>query len=38
LRAEAKSNAYAAMSIVWSVLLAWLASFAFYQAARHLGY
>jgi ferrous iron transport protein B len=38
LRAEAKSSAYATLSVAWSVLLAWLASFAFYQTARHLGY
>lgn len=38
LRAEAKSNAFALLSTAWSVALAWLASFAFYQLARHLGY
>lgn len=38
LRAEAKSSVYAAMSVGWSVLLAWVVSLAFYQTARHLGY
>jgi ferrous iron transport protein B len=38
LRAEAKSTGFAVVSVVWSVLLAWVASFAFYQAARHFGY
>ena len=38
LRAEARSAGFATLSVAWSVLLAWLASFAFYQAARHLGY
>ena len=38
LRAEAKSSAFAVLSTTWSVALAWLASFAFYQLARHLGY
>jgi ferrous iron transport protein B len=38
LRAESKSSAYATLSVAWSVLLAWLASFAFYQVVRYLGY
>jgi ferrous iron transport protein B len=38
LRAEAKSSAFAVLSTTWSVALAWVASFAFYQLARHLGY
>ena len=38
LRAEAASARFAAISVGWSLLLAWLASFAFYQTARALGY
>jgi ferrous iron transport protein B len=38
LRAEAKSSGFALLSVTWSILLAWVASFAFYQTARHLGY
>ncbi|MEP7183295.1 MAG: ferrous iron transport protein B [Betaproteobacteria bacterium] len=38
LRAEAKSSGFALLSVTWSVLLAWAASFAFYQIARHLGF
>ena len=38
LKSESKSNAYALLSIVWSLGLAWLVSFAFYQSARALGY
>lgn len=38
LKNEAKSWRYAALSIVWSLLLAWVVSFTFYQVARHLGY
>jgi ferrous iron transport protein B len=38
LRAEAKSGGFALLSVTWSVLLAWIASFTFYQVARHLGY
>jgi ferrous iron transport protein B len=38
LRAEARSSRFALLSVGWGFVLAWLASFAFYQAARHLGY
>jgi len=38
LRAEAKSSSFALLSVTWSVLLAWFASFTFYQLARHFGY
>ena len=38
LRSEAKSTAFATFSIVWSLALAWLISFLFYQTARALGY
>jgi ferrous iron transport protein B len=38
LRSEAKSTGFAAFVIVWSLALAWLASFAFYQGARALGF
>jgi len=38
LRNEAKSTAFAAFVIVWSLALAWLVSFLFYQSARALGY
>ncbi len=38
LRSESKSNAFMLLSIVWSLGLAWLVSFIFYQGARALGY
>jgi len=38
LRNESKSQAFMWFSIVWSLLLAWLVSFAFYQGARALGF
>ena len=38
LRTEAQSLRFAVGSTAWSVVLAWATSFAFYQAARHLGY
>lgn len=38
LRAESKSRAFMLGSILWSLLLAWFASFAFYQGARLLGF
>ncbi len=37
LRAEARSSGYALLSVTWSILLAWGASFAFYQLARYFG-
>lgn len=38
LKNEAKSWAFALLSIVWSLMLAWIVSFAFYQSARLLGF
>lgn len=38
LRNEAKSNRFMLASVVWSLLLAWVSCFAFYQAARWLGF
>ncbi|QXP94820.1 ferrous iron transport protein B [Methylococcus capsulatus] len=38
LRTESKSRAFMFGSIFWSLLLAWLTSFVFYQGARSLGF
>jgi len=38
LRSESKNLGYTLFSIGWSLALAWLVSFAFYQGARTLGY
>jgi ferrous iron transport protein B len=38
LRSESKSGAFMWLSIAWSLGLAWIVSFIFYQAARWLGY
>ncbi|MBI5435528.1 MAG: ferrous iron transport protein B [Nitrosomonadales bacterium] len=38
LRSESKQLGFTALSIAWSLVLAWLVSFAFYQGARALGY
>ena len=38
LKSESKDNAYTIFSILWSLGLAWLVSFLFYQGARMLGY
>ena len=38
LRNESKSTGFMWLSIVWSLALAWLTSFIFYQGARALGY
>ncbi|WP_045223629.1 ferrous iron transport protein B [Methyloterricola oryzae] len=38
LRSEAKSNAFMFGSVAWSLALAWLTCFAFYQSARWLGF
>ena len=38
LRGESKSLAFTGVSIAWSLALAWLLSFVFYQSARLLGY
>ena len=38
LNSESKSPRFVVMSLAWSLGLAWLISFAFYQTARALGY
>ncbi len=38
LKTESKSFKFAAFAVAWSVGLAWLASFVFYQGARALGF
>ncbi len=38
LRSESKHTGFTLFSIAWSLTLAWIASFVFYQAARALGY
>lgn len=38
LKKESNSSGFMLFSIAWSLALAWLFSFAFYQAARALGY
>ena len=38
LRSEARSTSFAALSVGWSLLLAWCVSFVFYQSARALGW
>ena len=38
MRTESKSWGYTAFSVLWALSLAWVASFAFYQTARYLGY
>jgi ferrous iron transport protein B len=38
LRSEAKQTGYTALVIGWSLALAWMVSFIFYQGARALGY
>jgi ferrous iron transport protein B len=38
LKSESKSVKFALLSVVWSLGLAWLASFVFYQGARALGF
>lgn len=38
IRNESKSNGFMVLSIVWSLGLAWIVSFVFYQGARALGY
>ena len=35
IRRESGSRAFAALSVAWSISLAWLLSFAFYQGARY---
>ncbi len=38
LRDEARSLRFTALAVLWPLALAWLASFAFYQGARALGF
>lgn len=38
LKAEARSLKFAALAVVWPLVLAWLVSFIFYQGARLLGW
>jgi ferrous iron transport protein B len=38
LKSESKSTMFALISVAWSIGLAWLASFIFYQGARALGF
>jgi ferrous iron transport protein B len=38
LKSESKSTGFTLFSLAWSIALAWLVSFAFYQGARALGY
>lgn len=38
LKSESKSSAFMWLSIAWSLALAWVVSFIFYQSARWLGY
>ncbi|HEY8119328.1 MAG TPA: ferrous iron transport protein B [Methylophilaceae bacterium] len=38
LKTESKSVAFMLLSVAWSLALAWLVSFAFYQGARALGF
>lgn len=38
LKSESKSSGFMWLSIIWSLLLAWVVSFVFYQGARALGY
>jgi ferrous iron transport protein B len=37
MKSESKSSVFMWVSIVWSLALAWVISFAFYQTARALG-
>ncbi len=38
IRSESKSDKFTWLSIAWSLGLAWMASFIFYQGARFLGW
>lgn len=38
LRNESKNNGFTLLVLTWSLALAWLVSFVFYQGARALGY
>lgn len=38
IKSESKSIKFAMLSVAWSLILAWVASFIFYQGARRLGF
>lgn len=38
IRSESRSRRFAALSVLWSLLLAWIVSFVFYQGARFFGW
>lgn len=38
LKSESKSAKFAAFAVLWSIGLAWITSFLFYQGARQLGF
>ncbi|HEY9660681.1 MAG TPA: ferrous iron transport protein B [Allocoleopsis sp.] len=38
LKSESKSAKFAALAVAWSIALAWITSFVFYQGARILGF
>jgi ferrous iron transport protein B len=38
LKSESRSSAFMWLSIAWSLFLAWIVSFVFYQGARALGF
>jgi ferrous iron transport protein B len=38
IKAESKSTKFALLGVAWSLALAWIASFIFYQGARALGF
>jgi ferrous iron transport protein B len=38
IKAESKSVKFASLSVIWSLALAWIVSFGFYQGARALGF
>ncbi|MEO6118725.1 MAG: ferrous iron transporter B, partial [Methylotenera sp.] len=38
IKSESKSSWFMWLSIIWSLSLAWVVSFVFYQGARWLGY
>lgn len=38
IKSESKSNKLAWISVIWSLVLAWVASFIFYQGARFFGF
>ncbi len=38
LRSESKNNSFTLLALAWSLCLAWVVSFLFYQGARALGY